>query len=75
LKIGSTAPVMSRAFFVRCDAETSPGRAIYYHPSRHCAGQPIVAGWAYHWIAQLRREFRHRREHKPPLGKARMRNR
>ena len=35
-----------------CDAETSPGRA-YYHPSRHSAGQPIVAGWAYSWVAQL----------------------
>ncbi|MDP9479186.1 MAG: transposase [Actinomycetota bacterium] len=37
----------------RCDAETSPGRGFYYHPSRHWAGQPIVAGWAYQWIAQL----------------------
>jgi len=25
----------------------------YYHPSRHSAGQPIVAGWAYQFIAQL----------------------
>jgi hypothetical protein len=30
----------------RCDAETSPERGFYYHPSRHSAGQPIVAGWA-----------------------------
>jgi hypothetical protein len=37
----------------RCDAETSPERAIYYHASRHSAGQPIVAGWAYSWVAQL----------------------
>jgi PAS domain-containing protein len=37
----------------RCDAETSPERAIYYHASRHSAGQPVVAGWAYSWIAQL----------------------
>src|SRR5258706_1674057 len=37
----------------RCDAETSPERAIYYHASRHSAGQPIVAGWAYSWIAQV----------------------
>lgn len=37
----------------RCDAETSPGRALYYHSSRHSAGQPIVAGWAYSWIAQV----------------------
>ena len=32
----------------RCDAESSPERDFYYHPSRHSAGQPIVAGcWAY----------------------------
>jgi hypothetical protein len=37
----------------RCDAETSPERGFYYHPSRHSAGQPIVAGWAYQFIAQL----------------------
>jgi hypothetical protein len=37
----------------RCDAETSPDRGYYYHPSRHSAGQPIVAGWAYQWLAQL----------------------
>jgi hypothetical protein len=37
----------------RCDAETSPERGFYYHPSRHSAGQPIVAGWAFQWIARL----------------------
>jgi hypothetical protein len=37
----------------RCDAEASPGRGFSYHPSRHSAGQPIVAGWAYQWVAQL----------------------
>jgi hypothetical protein len=37
----------------RCDAECSPARGYYYHPSRHSAGQPIIAGWAYQWIAQL----------------------
>jgi DDE superfamily endonuclease len=37
----------------RCDAECSPERGYYYHPSRHSAGQPIVAGWAYQWITQL----------------------
>jgi hypothetical protein len=30
-----------------------PERGYYYHPSRHSAGQPIIAGWAYQWIAQL----------------------
>jgi hypothetical protein len=37
----------------RCDAECSPQRGYYYHPSRHSAGQPIIAGWAFQWIAQL----------------------
>jgi len=38
----------------RCDAESSPQRGYYYHhPSRHSAGQPIVAGWAYQFIAEL----------------------
>lgn len=37
----------------RCDAESSPERGYYYHPSRHSAGQPIVAGWAYQLIARL----------------------
>jgi hypothetical protein len=37
----------------RCDAECSPERGYYYHPSRHSAGQPIVAAWAFQWIAQV----------------------
>ena len=37
----------------RCDAESSPGRSYLYHPSRHSAGQPIVAGWAYQLVAGL----------------------
>ncbi len=38
----------------RIDPECSPQRGYYYyHPSRHSAGQPIVAGWAYQFIAQL----------------------
>ncbi|HKH35699.1 MAG TPA: NF041680 family putative transposase [Rubrobacter sp.] len=37
----------------RCDAECSPERGYYYHPSRHSSGQPIVAGWAYQFVAQL----------------------
>jgi hypothetical protein len=37
----------------RCDAECSPGRGFYYHPSRHSAGQPIVAGWCYSWLVGL----------------------
>ena len=37
----------------RCDAECSPERCYSYHPSRHSAGQPIIAGWAFQWIAQV----------------------
>jgi DDE superfamily endonuclease len=37
----------------RCDAETSPERGYYYHPSRHSAGKPIVAGWWYQQVSQL----------------------
>jgi hypothetical protein len=37
----------------RCDAECSPARGYYYHPSRHSAGQPIIAGWAWQWIAHV----------------------
>ncbi|MGD9890400.1 MAG: transposase [Dehalococcoidia bacterium] len=50
-----TAPIFAVDVSVwpRCDAEASPDRGYYYHPSRHAAGQPIVAGWAYQWIAQL----------------------
>jgi DDE superfamily endonuclease len=40
--------------WARCDAETSPERGFYHHPSRHSHGQPIVAGWLYQWVAQVR---------------------
>jgi uracil-DNA glycosylase family 4 len=44
----------------RCDAEASPERGFYYHPSRHSAGQPIVAGWAFQWIAPVDARRLHR---------------
>src|SRR3712207_5938398 len=49
------APVFAvdTSTWARCDAECSPGRGFYYSPTRHSAGQPIVAGWCYSWIAQL----------------------
>jgi hypothetical protein len=52
---GSETPVFAVDVSVwpRSDAECSPERGFYYHPSRHSAGQPIVAGWAYQFIAQL----------------------
>ncbi len=57
LALGGTdeAPVFAvdTSVWARCDAETSPQRGFYYHPSRHSAGQPIVAGWAYQFIARL----------------------
>ncbi|HEY6714143.1 MAG TPA: hypothetical protein VI055_17955 [Rubrobacter sp.] len=37
---------------LRC-GEQSLTQGFYYHPSRHSARQPIVAGWAYQFIAQL----------------------
>lgn len=39
--------------WARCDAETSPERGFYYSASKHSAGKPIVAGWAYQWVSQL----------------------
>src|SRR5215204_4467186 len=50
-----TTPVyaVDTSVWPRCDAECSPERGYYYHPSRHSAGQPIVAGWAYQFVAQL----------------------
>ncbi len=53
---GSDPPVyaVDVSVWARCDAaETSPERGFYYHPSRHSAGQPIVAGWAYQFVAGL----------------------
>ncbi len=44
---------MDVSVWPRCDAECSPERGFYYHPSRHSAGQPIVAGWAYQFVAEL----------------------
>ncbi|MFH8409779.1 transposase [Streptomyces sp. NPDC018019] len=52
---GVTHPVfaLDGSVWARSDAECSPGRGYYYHPSKHSAGQPIVAGWAYCWLAAL----------------------
>jgi len=37
----------------RSNAPVASLRGYYYHPSRHSAGQPIVAGWAYQIVAEL----------------------
>jgi hypothetical protein len=50
---GEAIYTVDASVWMRCDAETSPGRGVYYHPSRHSAGQPVVAGWAYQWVAQV----------------------
>jgi hypothetical protein len=50
---GQAAYAVSVSVVARCDAETSPGRAYDHHASRRSAGQPIVAGWASSWVAQL----------------------
>jgi hypothetical protein len=38
----------------RCDAATSPERAFHYSPTRQLSGEPVVSGWAYQWIVQVR---------------------
>lgn len=53
LEAGEPIYAGDASVWARCDAETSPQRAFYHHPSPHSAGQPMVAGWAYHWIAQI----------------------
>jgi hypothetical protein len=37
----------------RAEAETSPGRGLYYHPSRQTRGRPVVAGWCWQLVARL----------------------
>jgi len=44
LEGGEPMYAVDASVWTRCDAETSPERAFYHHPSRHSAGQPIVAG-------------------------------
>jgi hypothetical protein len=44
---------VDRSSWPRCDAECSPDREYYCDPSRHAAGQPIVADWSYQLVAEL----------------------
>jgi hypothetical protein len=50
---GADVYAVDTSAWPRNDAECSPERGYHYHPSRHSAGQPIVAGWSYSWLAQL----------------------
>jgi hypothetical protein len=47
LEAGEPIYAVDASMWARCDAETSPERAFYHHPSNHSAGQPVVAGWFY----------------------------
>lgn len=38
----------------RPDAVTSPARGFCHHASRHVHGTPVVPGWNYQWLAELR---------------------
>src|SRR5205823_5020704 len=50
---GQPIYALDTSVWPRDDAETSPARGYYYSSSRQSAGQPIVAGWSYAWLAQL----------------------
>src|ERR671937_2198013 len=50
---GQPIYALDTSVWPRDDAETSPGRGYYYSSCRQSAGQPIVAGWSYGWLAQL----------------------
>jgi hypothetical protein len=54
---GEAVYAVDASTWIKNDAETSPKRSSSHHHNRHSAGKPIVAGWSYHWIAQVR--FRH----------------
>jgi hypothetical protein len=50
---GQPIYALDTSVWPRDDAETSPARGYYFSPSRQSAGQPIVAGWSYAWLAQV----------------------
>src|SRR5437764_7106367 len=50
---GQPIYALDTSIWPRNDAETSPGRGYYYSAARQSAGQPIVAGWSYAWLAQV----------------------
>jgi hypothetical protein len=52
----AAAPASTQSIRVHGLAATPNAARIagyYYHPSRHSAGQPIVAGWSYQLVAEL----------------------
>jgi hypothetical protein len=50
---GQPIYALDTSIWPRNDAETSPERGYYYSAARQSAGQPIVTGWSYAWLAQL----------------------
>src|SRR5438552_94028 len=50
---GQPVYALDTSVWPRDDAECSPGRGHYYSASRQSAGQPVVTGWSYAWLAQL----------------------
>src|SRR5215217_427710 len=50
---GQPIYALDTSVWPRNDAETSPARSYYHSASRQSAGQPIVTGWSYAWLAQV----------------------
>jgi hypothetical protein len=50
---GQPIYALDTSVWPRNDAETSPERGYYYSAARQSAGQPIVVGWSYAWLAQV----------------------
>src|SRR6058998_2765812 len=50
---GQPIYALDTSVWPRDDAECSPERGYHYSASRQSAGQPIVAGWSYGWLAQV----------------------
>jgi len=50
---GQPVYALDTSVWPRNDAETSPERGYYYSAARQSAGQPIVTGWSYAWLAQV----------------------
>lgn len=50
---GQLIYALDTSVWPRNDAETSAERGYYFSSSRQSAGQPIVTGWSYAWLAQL----------------------
>ncbi len=50
---GQPVYALDTSVWPRDDAETSPARGYHFSPARQSAGQPLIAGWSYAWLAQV----------------------